>query len=105
MLGKLFTFLPGGEVVCKVSLMSALFAFVSLTPVYWTVLLLHRGTVREVNRMIIPASGLLPVFFHTFYSQRNIQVSLGGLMGTPSPLPAAPETTVMFQRTLRSPRT
>ena len=31
------------------------------------------------------------------YPQRNIQVSLAGLMGLPAPVPGVPETTVTFQ--------
>lgn len=73
LLGKFFTFLPVGEVAYRVNLMSALFAAISVTLVYLTILLLQPETGRIINSMIIAAaSALLLAFSHTFWSQAII---------------------------------
>jgi len=73
LLGKLFTFLPVGEVAYRVNLMSALFAAASVALVYLTVLLLHPESADTVTSMIIAAaSALLLAFSHTFWSQAII---------------------------------
>jgi hypothetical protein len=41
-------------------------------------------------------------FWSNTHPQRNIHVSLGGLIGTPSPIPVGSETTLTFQLTARS---
>jgi len=73
LLGKLFTFLPVGEVAYRVNLMSALFAATSVALVYFTVLLLQPKTSDLLNNMIIAAaSALLLAFSPTFWSQAII---------------------------------
>jgi hypothetical protein len=73
LLGKLFTFLPVGEVAYRLNLMSAVSAAAGVALVYLIALLLQPETADMVSSVIIAAaSALLLAFSHTFWSQAII---------------------------------
>ncbi len=73
LLGKLFTFLPVGDVAYRVNLMSALFAAISVAVLYLTLLLPEPETSDLCESIIIAAtSALVLAFSHTFWSQALI---------------------------------
>ncbi len=73
LLGKVFTFLPVGEVAYRVNLMSALFAAISVPLAYSTMLLLQPDAADKVNNTIAAAAAaFLLAFSHTFWSQAII---------------------------------
>lgn len=73
MLARLFTLLPLGEVAVRVNLMSAVFAAITSTIIYFTILLLTPGRMDTLNKVLIAsASSLLFGFSHTFWSQAII---------------------------------
>ena len=73
LLGKLFTFLPVGDVAYRINLMSAVFAAATAALTYLTVLFLLAPAANTVVKTIIAgAAALLLAFSHTFWSQAII---------------------------------